>query len=253
MNRPSPTGARLRSSACSALALGALAALAACSDAPLDPQVFQQPADGRIWTAVAVPAAVPTLQSWLPYVGPAQSAALKDVRSLRSEAQGLRRAGDLESAREREERAARIASSSLTRMPPPEMLRRAVAALNAWCREVENDPQLAETPGLVESDRVVRLALVRTGELLTQGDTAAAVVELASAAARVRSHSPEAVAVEAIARAEARLLAVDSEEARRVVHLLVSARDALAIGNSPRAYWRAVYALQLAQTVVPTP
>lgn len=246
MIRPRSALSRLRASALSALALGTLAA---CADAPFDPQTYQQPADGRIWTALSVPASVPTLRTWLPYVAPSERATLDEVGGLRAEALALRKAGELERAREREERAALVAASSLSRMPPPAVLDRSLLALELWCREAEGDPRLQGEPRVAESAAFVRGSLARSRLALQQGDTAAAVVELAHASERVRSLSPEVVALEAIARVEGRLRAVDSEEARRALHLLASAREALGAGKSGRAYWRALYALQLAERV----
>jgi hypothetical protein len=246
MTRPLPALVRLRSALFCTLALGPPAG---CADAPFDPHAYQQPADGRIWTALSIPASVPTLRTWLPYVSPSERATLDEVGTLRDEAQALRKAGALERAWEREESAALLAASSLSRMPPREVLDRSVLALELWCREAEGDPRLQGELQVAESAAFVRGALARSRMALQQGDTAAAVVELARASERARSHSPEAVAVKAIAQVESRLRKVDSEESRRVLHLLASAREALGAGNSARAYWRAVYALQLAESI----
>jgi len=248
MIRPQPTPVRRCAAALFVLSLGALAA---CADAPFNPQTYQQPAAGRVWTALSVPSAVPTLQTWLPYVDHAEREALEELGSLRSEARALRKAGELEQARRQEERAALLAASRLSRMPPATVIDRAMSALTAWVREAEGEPRLQGEAAVAEAAASVRLSLSGARRELQRGDTAAAVVRLAHASERARSLSPEAVAVEAVSRAEGRLRSVDSEDARRALHLLASAREALGSGDSSRAYWRALYALQLAERVAP--
>jgi hypothetical protein len=100
-------------------ALATLLLLAACEDAPTAPTSYVQHAAGGVWVAVAEPAALPRVDTWLPYVGPADAGAL---REMRDRAGRLRTSGRVEDALEVEDEMMRLAARSLARTPEPARL-----------------------------------------------------------------------------------------------------------------------------------
>lgn len=237
----------LRPVLCFGLAL--LLGAAACSDMPTDAHVYQHRAAGELWTAVGVPDDVPAAQTWLPFIqvgdSPAARREAQAIRRLRGEASALRRRGELADARTLEEDAALRAARAVTRTPPPQLLGSVFASLERWCAQVETLPDRDAAPALMESAAVVRRELEAARTSLSAGDTLRAIESLALASARARDHAPDAVALAAVERVESLVDAGDSPESERARHLLLNAREALASGNYPRAFWRALYALQL--------
>jgi hypothetical protein len=228
-----------------------LLSAAACTDMPTGSQVYQHAAAGELWTAVSVPDGVPGMQTWLPFIQTGDSRAARteaqELRRIRGESATLRRRGDLAGARLLEEQAALRAARGVTRMPPAPLLGSILASLERWCTQVEAVPGLDAAPRLRESGAQVRLDLASARASLAAGDTLAAVEALALASARVRDHAPDAVALAAIERVEALVDESHAPDSERARHLLVNAREALAGGNYPRAFWRALYALQLTE------
>jgi hypothetical protein len=235
-------------------ALFVVALLPACEDGPAGPGVYTHPADGRTWIAVEVPEATPTLRTWLPYVRQERSvadSALDQVRALTADADRLRRAGNLEAASEAEAAAMLLAARSLTQHPPAHVLTISLAALQQWSDRAAAalaHGDFHELAGVVLEVRARRTAAVQA---LQQGDTAAAVVEIATGSSLVHAQSPEAVAARALLSAERRLasLSLQGADAARATRLLRHARESLAAGDQMRALRRALYALQLAESV----
>jgi hypothetical protein len=238
------------------IAIGCLGiSLGACRDMPSGPQTFQHVAAGQLWTAVTIPDGVPASSTWLPYIRagdtPAARLDIQEIRRLRAEAARARREGELTIARARDDDAALKAASSLTRMPPPTLVATSVTALERWYAEAAAIPNLAQLPDLYATTLDVRAALDEIQLSLARGDTLGAVVGMTLASRAVRSHAPEVVALAAIEQVEALVGNGGSPMPDRAVHLLENAREALLAGNHPRAFWRALYALQLIETSVP--
>jgi hypothetical protein len=224
------------------LALGAT--LAACEDSPTASATYAHVADGRTWVAVAEPAGLPTMDTWLPFVGVEAAA---DLRTLRGEAARARGAGRIEEARALEAEGFARAARALHRTPDERDVLVALAALESWVSRaearllVDDDADLAATVGDVRAlHREARTALAA-------GERTAAVVHVTGAAAAAREWSPVAVGLRLLARAEHRLETgeVPEEAARRARRLLVGAREGLATGDTVRAVRRALYALQV--------
>ena len=98
----------------------------------------------------------------------------------------------LEEAAALEERAAATAAASVVRITDPLPLVRSLEALQRWERNAAARLQSGPYPELERA--VAEVAGLRDGAraLLARGDTAAATVQLARAAERVRHESPAA-------------------------------------------------------------
>jgi hypothetical protein len=228
-----------------------LLAAVACSDSPTSPAYYTLPAAGELWTAVLVPRGVPDASTWTPYLRASRSdsdSAVREVRSLQISAEQLRREGSLAPARAAEERAALLAAHSLLEAPPQRVFLGALNALGVWSEHAGGAAEANELPDLQRRVSEVRALRASAVALLQQGDSVAAAVDLASAAAIARSQAPEAVAERVLARAEERIAAgaKGDHSSTRALRLLRHSREALAAGDHARALQRAFYALQLA-------
>lgn len=233
-------------------------AVAGCENGPTSPGAYTHYADGRMWAAVSVPQGTPSVKTWLPYLharDATSSPVLNHVRRLRSEAEGLRRQGELERAVAVEGRAAELAAGALSRNPPPPVLISALGALSTWMQQASTIADQEAFSGLDESMRTVREARAHATQALQEGDTIAAAVHLTRAAAAVFQQSPEVIAARALTRAEQRLVREGNEspDAVRAVRLLRHARESLATGDAPKALRRALYALQLVENLPVAP
>lgn len=225
--------------------------MAGCGDGPTAPTSYAQEVQGRMWVAVTEPYGLPDARTWEPYVAPG-SPVLMQLREMSSAAGRARRAGRLEEAAALEGRAAAIAAA-VARITDPLPLVRSLDALERW---EQNASTRLESGRYADLERaVVEVAGLRDGAraLLARGDTAAAVVQLAHAAERVRHETPAAVALRLVAAAEARIdsASAPSERMRRARRLLRGAREGMATGDHARALRRAVYALQLLEAEAP--
>ncbi|HEX2209912.1 MAG TPA: hypothetical protein VHG93_19715, partial [Longimicrobium sp.] len=128
-------------------ALAALLLLSACEDAPTAPTSFVQHAAGGVWVAVAEPAQLPRVDTWLPYVGP-EGAALGALREMRDRAAKFRTAGKVEDALQVEDEMMRFAARSLTRAPEPVRLLSTIAALDEWADRARLRMQTGTYPEL---------------------------------------------------------------------------------------------------------
>jgi hypothetical protein len=220
-------------------------ALAACDDSPTGPTSYAHVADGRTWVAVAEPAGLAAVESWLPYVGAGPAA--ERVRVLRAEAVAARSAGRVEDARALEAEAFAAAGAALERTPGSDVLRPALAALDAWTMRAAGRLDVDPDAGLAEAAAEVGDLHRAAQASLARGDTAAAVAEITRASSLAREWSPVSVGLRLLARAEDRLDAggASGETALRARRLLAGAREGLATGDSVRAVRRALYALQL--------
>ena len=225
-------------------ALATLLLLAACEDAPTAPTSYVQHAAGGVWVAVTEPVSLPRVDTWLPYVGADDAAAL---RTMREQSVRARAAGRVEDALQVEDEMMRTAARSLVRMPEPARLLSSAAALDEWADRARARLQLGSYPEL--SDAVLRVAAEAEAarSQLAAGDTNRAVMHLTRGAIAAREHAPLAVGLRLMGAVEARLAAGAGQSAgvRRARHLLADAREGLATGDSLRALRRAVYALQL--------
>ncbi len=232
-------------------ALLSVALLVACEDAPTAPRAYVQPAEGELWVAITVPPGMPDLQSWMPYLraaGPQGSANLERVRALQTGMERARRAGNVERAHLLEEEAIRVAAASLTTLPDARLFLRSFGALDAWLARA--DAQLGEVrlPQLEEAVDAVRTDRRAAESALGAGDTATAVIHLATASLKVREYAPSAVALRVLDRATERLeaQALNDVNAARAKRLLANAREALLQRQDTRALQRALHALQIA-------
>lgn len=238
------------------LLLVAALALAACEDAPTAPGAQVQSAGGKLWVAVPAPRALPESRTWLPYLAGSDSAALR-VAKLRDQARRLRWKGEPEEAIRREGEASRLAAASLSAAPDARTLAEAVAAVDGWLGAAERAAAAVDSPELAAGVAGVREARGAVAARLEAGDTLGAVPHLDRAAALAREHTPGAVALRLVDRAEALVdaRALSRADAARARHLLRHAREALITGDPNRAFRRAAYALQIlsAATRHPSP
>jgi hypothetical protein len=219
--------------------------LAACDDGPTGPTSYVQHAAGGVWVAVAEPAALPRVETWLPYVGEGPAAAA--LRDMRERAARARTAGRVEEAMALEDEMMRVAASSLVRAPEPARLLAAAAALDQWVERARARLAMGSYPGLAASTLLVAAEADAAREALRADDAAGAVQHLTRGTLAAREHAPVAVGLRLMAAVEARLAGGVGQTAgvRRARHLLADAREGLATGDSVRALRRAVYALQL--------
>ncbi|HEX2079555.1 MAG TPA: hypothetical protein VHG08_17650 [Longimicrobium sp.] len=226
-------------------ASAALLLLAACDDGPTGPTSYVQHAAGGVWVAVAEPAALPRVETWLPYVGEGQAAAT--LREMRDRAARARSAGRVEEAMALEDEMMRFAAVSLSRAPEPARLLAAAAALDQWVERSRARLALGSYPELAASTLRVGAQADSARGALARDDAAGAVQHLTRGTLAAREHAPVAVGLRLMAAVEARLAggAEESAGVRRARHLLADAREGLATGDSVRALRRAVYALQL--------
>ncbi|WP_420126479.1 hypothetical protein [Longimicrobium sp.] len=225
-------------------ALAALLLLAACEDAPMAPTSYVKHAAGGVWVAVTEPVSLPRTDTWLPYVGAEDAAAL---RVTREQAVRLRAAGRVEDALELEDEMMRTAARSLARMPQPAALLASAAALDEWADRARARLQTGSYPELSAAVLEVAAQAEAARSRMAAGDTGRAVVHLTRGAIAARGHAPLAVGLRLMGAVETRLAAGVGQTAgvRRARHLLADAREGLATGDSLRALRRAVYALQL--------
>jgi hypothetical protein len=227
-------------------ASAALLLLAACDDGPTGPTSYVQQAAGGVWVAVAEPAALPRVETWLPYVGEGQPSAT--LRDMRDRAARARSAGRVEEAMALEDEMMRVAAASLARTPEPARLLAAAAALDQWVERARARLALGSYPELAASTLLVAAEADAARGALARGEAARAVQHLTRGTLAAREHAPVAVGLRLMAAVEARLGgggAGESPGVRRARHLLADAREGLATGDSVRALRRAVYALQL--------
>lgn len=218
--------------------------LAACEDSPTAPATYAHVADGRTWVAVAEPAGLPTMDTWLPFVGVEAAA---DLRTLRGEAARARGAGRIEEARAMEAEGFARAARALHRTPDEREVLVALAALESWVSRAEARLLVDDDAELAATVEHVRALHREARAVLAAGERTAAVVHVTDAAAAAREWSPVAVGLRLLARAEHRLETgeVPDEAAQRARRLLVGAREGLATGDTVRAVRRALYALQV--------
>lgn len=240
------------------LLLLAGAVLAACDDGPTGPGVYSHPAGGQVWVAVRAPESTSSVRTWLPYVRvdrEDRDSVLQSIRMLSLQAERSRRAGDLAGAQSRETEAELLAARSLAHAPAPHVLAAALGALQVWVERASSPSETDDIGELADAISEVRSRRGAAVALLHSGDTTAAVVEIASASAVVRSLAPDAVATRALVSAERRLAArpVGGSDADRAVRLLRHARVALSQGDQVRAFRRALYALQLVERFESSP
>lgn len=224
---------------------------AACEDAPTEPRAYRHETAEAVWVAVTLPAGAPTALTWSPYVS--DEGALARLRGLEESAREARAEGDLTHALALEGEAAAAAAAALSAPPPARVVDRSFDAVERWLSGARS-----RAPGHDALDRdveVVREARRAAQGAREAGDTLAAVRHLAEASARMRDHAPEAVANRALLRAEALLRdeAGSTAGTERAVHLVRSARHALAVGEPVRAMRRALYAVQLAESLTARP
>lgn len=224
--------------------------LAACQDAPTVPLALERMAGGREWVAVEAPRDLPSSGTWSAYLDRSTRAgaiAAEEVETLRAEARAAMIGGDAARAEAIEGEAVRVALQSLRRTPDASAVRAAVVSLERWMDRAR-DTDAARRTEIGAAIAVVRSAHGAADRLLTAGDTLGALLRVADAAAEIRGHAPDAVALRVLARAESELetIAVDSLTHRRAVHLLRAAREAIVDGDPMRSLQRALYALQLA-------
>lgn len=208
---------------------------------------MQQIAGGEAWIAVPAPAGLPDLATWSPLL-PEESGARMRAGALTASAKAARYDGDLEHADELDREAVRTVVRAITTTPEPGVVSGAMAALARWSDAVGEDVDPRVYPEVAASRAVVAEAVAAAETALASGDTASAVLRIADAAAEVRSHTPAAVALRVLGRAESRLRASAPPRPvlERAVHLIRSARHELVDGDPSRALRRALYALQLA-------
>jgi hypothetical protein len=225
-------------------ALASLLLLAACEDAPMAPTSYVQHAAGGVWVAVTEPVQLPRVDTWLPFVGAADAASL---REMRDRAVRLRTSGQVEDALALEDEMMRLAARSLARTPDPARLLASAAALDEWADRARARLQTGSYPGLSAAVLAVTTEAQAARARMAAGDTSTAVLHLTRGALAAREHAPLAVGLRLMGAVEARLARERSESAgvRRARHLLADAREGLATGDSLRALRRAVYALQL--------
>jgi hypothetical protein len=227
------------------LALG----LTACEDAPLEPRGFTHETSERVWAAVTVPDEVPHARSLLPYLGgDLRAGAAHEVSALLQEAQRARREGDLLRSWELDASAAVLAAATLERSPDGRLVGEAFRGVDRWLRRVETDVELRSVAELDSAAARVREFRAAAAESLDRGDTLTAVAQLTRGAVVIRRFAPEVVSYRALVQAEILLSSSPGpdRDGERAIHLLRSAREALAEGDGPRALRRALYALQLA-------
>lgn len=230
--------------------LCAVLVLGACKDAPTGPRMVQQGAGGEEWVAMTLPAGLPSLATWLPYLESDRQghAKLEVVHRLRRDAALEREAGRYGAASALTRDATRAALGSIAKPPDPLVLVQAVAALRVWSERVRLDVPLDRHPELAASWQAVESAREAAEAALLEGDTLAAVHAIGAAAERIVEHSPAAVVLRVVERAEARLAANDLPvpQRERAAHLLGTARQEMHVGDHVRALRRALYALQIA-------
>lgn len=231
-------------------ALTATLLVGACSDAPTTPAAMQQIAGGEAWIAVPAPEGLPDLATWTPLLGQ-ESGARTRVEALSARAKAARLDGDLEHAAALEREAVGAAIRFITVSPDPELISRAMDAIAQWRDAVGEDVDPRVYPQVAATHAAVGEAMAAAEAALTDGDTVSALLRISDAAAGIREHTPEAVALRVLSRAESQLRAsgVRGPVLDRAVHLIRSARHELVDGDPSRALRRALYALQLAEGV----
>ncbi|HEX6746606.1 MAG TPA: hypothetical protein VF092_04865 [Longimicrobium sp.] len=225
-------------------ALALCGALAACGDAPTLPTSFAQEAGGKTWVAVTPPAGMPDARSWLAYTSRPLAAQL---REMTQQAARARRAGMLEAALEMEGQATRLAASFVTTDPAAPKVMGAIGAVREWEHRAQDRLRAGDYPELAAALSTVAAHRAAAELALSQGDRKTAVLRLADAADAARPFAPQAVALDLVARAEARIDGDPSPtpDLRRARLLLRLAREAMATGDQTRAMKRAWYALQI--------
>jgi hypothetical protein len=199
---------------------------------------------------VAAPQELPRLETWLPYVQrstPEGRASYDHVRQLDQLAHQAQRDGRIGEAGELWREAERVAVLSLGAAPDALVLQRALHSIDFWSERVAGQVELASHPELAAAHAAVGAERAAAAGLLAEGDTAGAVLLIASAAGTIRDHAPQAVALRVLAAAERRLdpEALKEEATQRALHLLGNARQELVGGDPRRALQRALYALQI--------
>jgi hypothetical protein len=227
-----------------------LALLSGCHDSPTLPDAIQRLAGGEEWVAVSAPQELPRLETWLPYLSRESEggrAAYRRVRELDRLSQAAQREGRLTVAGELRREAQRVAVVALERQPDARVVQRALHSIEFWCDRVAAQVELRAGSELGEAHAQVMAARTLATEQLLRGDTASAVLLIAAAAERIREHTPEAVALRVLQRAQERLdpTALEADAADRAGHLLGNARQELISGDPRRALQRALYALQI--------
>jgi hypothetical protein len=226
--------------------------LTACEDAPTVPEAIQRLAGGEDWVAVSAPVELPRISTWLGYISadtPAGQEARSRVQELERLAREARKEGRVSMALELGREAERIVLFSLERAPEPAVLQNALQSLDFWSDRVHDRFDLTHFPELSASVLEVMARRTRAADLLASGDTTSAVLEIAASAHRIREHTPEAVALRVLSRAEERVgsAPLEAAAAERAVHLLATARQELIAGDPRRALHRALYALQIVE------
>lgn len=231
-------------------ALAAALLVGACSDAPTMPAAMQQIAGGEAWIAVPAPEGLPDLSTWMPLLE-SESGARMRVEALSARATAARLDGDVEHAAALEREAVGAAVRFITVSPDAEVISRAMDAIGRWRHAVGEDVDPRVYPGVAATSASVGEAMAAAETALAEGDTVSALLWISDAAAGIREHTPAAVALRVLGRAESQLRAsgVRGPVLERAVHLIRSARHELVDGDPSRALRRALYALQLAEGV----
>src|SRR5687767_11978681 len=172
-------------------ASAALLLLAACDDGPTGPTSYVQQAAGGVWVAVAEPAALPRVETWLPYVGEGQASAT--LRDMRDRAARARSAGRVEEAMALEDEMMRVAAASLARTPEPARLLAAAAARDQWVERARARVALGSYPELAASTVLVAAGADAARGALARGEAAGAVQHLTRGTLAAREHAPVAV------------------------------------------------------------
>jgi hypothetical protein len=244
--------ARLRSRLFRFSPVLALLAASACSDAPTVPEAIQRLAGGEEWVALPAPVDLPHPAAWSEYISSTTAegrAARARVRELDRLAREAQRDGRPEVAVELRAEAEQVAIAALDRNPAPEVLLNALGALDFWRHRVSVGFDSERYPELTAASQRVGIAREGAMALLAAGDTAAAMGEIVAAAATIREHTPEAVALRVLAAAEGRIAgaALEPAASERAIGLLLQARQELISGDPRRALHRALYALQIVE------
>jgi hypothetical protein len=234
------------------LLIAAAMIMGGCGDAPTIPDAIQRLAGGEEWVAMSAPHDLPRLDTWIAYMSRAteeERSVYAEVRRLESLSREAQRSGRIGTAAELTREAERIAVLSLSRPPDARVMQRSLFALDFWSDRVSGSVEVEQFPQLQETLHAVLAARATATALLADGDTTAAVLAIASAAERIREHTPEAVAVRVLSLVEERidLQALRPAAAERALHLLANARQELISGDPRRALNRALYALQIVE------
>ncbi len=216
------------------------------------PDAIQRVAGGEEWVAMSVPPELPKLDIWVAYISRSTEegrAAHTRVRELDGLARAARGEGRIEAANLLQREAERAAVLALDRVPEAVLLQRALFSIDFWGDRARAIGDLELFPELALTESNVRDGRAAAASFLEDGDTTSAVLQIVAISNLIRQHSPEAVALRVIGRAEARVdpQVLGPAAAKRAFNLLANAREELIAGDPRRALHRALYALQIVE------